>query len=1143
MDLQHLDELCDKFEAALQAGKEPRIEDFTAQVSEDERPQLFLELLETEIELAVKRAEDKEPDALKEIYQKRFPEKIVQINEIIKKYTPLRHIGDYEIIKEIGHGGMGVVYKAKHLFLNQTVAVKVLPENLLHDEQAVNRFRREMQLIGSLNHPNVVRALNAGEFGTSHYLAMEYVDGITLERLILGIESPVLPKISSGAACEAIRQAALGLQNAHELQLVHRDIKPANLMVDQGGTVKILDLGLGKFQSDPVSDQTTEALTCVGMTLGTVDYISPEQCENAAKVDIRSDLYSLGCTLYFLLTGIPVYSGSRYDSLRKKLMAHIVGEVPNIRSVIPEIPERLEQVLHTVLAKDPKDRYQTPIEFAEALQPFASFENFYSELQKDGAIRTSSSRLSGSHTHYSQVRKPFNRTKLILALVLIHCVVFGGFFAGAWYFSPQHPQVEPSGTVVEPVDTAEQQAILQNQMDLALLPGLNGNWWFDEIPWYLPAVRAAVSSSAGEVKKPKENTALPNPDLYNSNVFAAEKQLRDIVTEQRSKLLPDEQILTDKLYAAENTEVFYKTLLNAFENNHPQRGTDWHTQALLEHKLALLTNSEEYTAAATQHYGSALKQYRSETESGNGMSRRLEFLCLADFARLPADFKIQKARFEVLSRERKTGERLSPLFWAEYRGTFGAFLSAAGQFDDTQFTRGIDSLQRDKEQNKNHPLTAYLNEQYGWSLLAQWQFAGAEKLLTDALLVRATLLRTTNDPAVFLQAYKDNNARGLTQRYLGNFLAATDTYRKSLQRIEEFAEANKAETNKNTAENTAAQQDFPISVQTLLSTTKEQLADCMLFGGAASELPPARLAEMQKLYEEAQCSAKNAAALLLLDKTEDAKKLLADETAKTDLSPHNSSQHYFAAQLAEALLIYKSAKKTDNANETADSKKPLRQFCQQFVAPNNPLGTLATRRDILDLRFFAAEFLLSEARKNNDTKAMSEDLLSAGIPTFYFMQHSSSLPYIRRICYLLTNIYAHLHEHQSGEQLQKENLDKIIYTLTALRKKPEAANTRKETAAPPPATLPTLLVFFLTDKTEDGFVIFYPQDGRKGKIFRLPLTRYEVKSGKKNLKLPSELVRLLEDEKNAGRTVEKSWSDEPAYALPELALTDADYPF
>ena len=474
MTSQQIDTLCDEFEAALRRGDTVRIEDVLLKVEESQRHTLLQELLEIKIQFAVETKQSEDYlRSLRASLDKSFPDEQEQIESLFLQVRQLEQVGDYEILDELGRGGMGTVYKAKHKLLQQTVAVKVLSEDMLDDTQAVGRFRREMQLIGGLAHPNIVRALNAGEADGIHYLAMEYVDGITLQKLAESIReknerakeasppaqktgsigssmqraggaNPMLPPplVPLGATCEMIRQAALGLQNAHELKLVHRDIKPANLMLDHRGTVKLLDLGLGKFADEHRQDYRS-SLTMAGMVIGTVDYISPEQCENSSEADVRSDLYSLGCTLYFLLTGNPVYCGSRYDTLRKKLMAHIVGDVPSIRQTISGIPLAVEAILQKVLSKNPEDRFQTPLEFAEALEPFASSDDLWaltcemlpaSAADSRTGIRHASSPYNLAQSTRQNIVPPISRWKMIRLFVGLNLLFFACIVGVFFYF-------------------------------------------------------------------------------------------------------------------------------------------------------------------------------------------------------------------------------------------------------------------------------------------------------------------------------------------------------------------------------------------------------------------------------------------------------------------------------------------------------------------------------------------------------------------------------------------------------------------------------------------------------------------------------------------------------------------------------------
>ena len=270
-------------------------------------------------------------------------------------------IRDYQLLVELGHGGMGTVYKALHSKLKKIVALKVLPSARMKHAHAVERFELEMEAVGRLSHPNIVAAYDAGEHEGTHFLVMEHIDGVDLSELVNR-----LGPLPIADACELIRQAALGLQHAHEHSLVHRDIKPSNLMLTAGGQVKILDLGLARLHNGDRKE-----LTSTGQLMGTVDYMAPEQTDDSHDVDIRADLYSLGATLFKLLCGAAPYADPRYNTVLKKLKAMATVPTPSIRDRRPDVPDELAVVVERLLAKEPEERFATPEAVAEALAPFA----------------------------------------------------------------------------------------------------------------------------------------------------------------------------------------------------------------------------------------------------------------------------------------------------------------------------------------------------------------------------------------------------------------------------------------------------------------------------------------------------------------------------------------------------------------------------------------------------------------------------------------------------------------------------------------------------------------------------------------------------------------------------------------------------
>ncbi|MGI8981108.1 MAG: protein kinase domain-containing protein [Pirellulaceae bacterium] len=280
----------------------------------------------------------------------------------------LGRIGPYELLEKLGEGGMGAVYKALHSSLEKIVALKVLPRNRLHPD-AIARFKREMKAVGKLDHPNIVRATDAGEMGGEHFLVMEYVDGVDLSELLRRVGP-----LDAADVCELVRQAAIGLQHAHQRGMVHRDIKPNNLMLAWGDehapAVKILDMGLALL-SEPAAGEHGD-LTSAGQMMGTIEYMSPEQGLDTHNVDIRSDIYSLGATLYKLLCGKAPFSGERYNTPGKMMVALATEQPASIGAKRDGLPAGLIAVVDRMLAKDPTQRYGAPAEVAQALAPFAA---------------------------------------------------------------------------------------------------------------------------------------------------------------------------------------------------------------------------------------------------------------------------------------------------------------------------------------------------------------------------------------------------------------------------------------------------------------------------------------------------------------------------------------------------------------------------------------------------------------------------------------------------------------------------------------------------------------------------------------------------------------------------------------------------
>jgi serine/threonine protein kinase len=263
-------------------------------------------------------------------------------------------IGPYVVLTKLGSGGMGMVFKARLRQGGPEVALKLLPPSASKNGQSVLRFRREAAILERLDHPNIVSSHDLGSYGGIYYLVMDYVEGSDLDRVV---RSGGPMKVARAVDC--IIQAARGLLAAHERGIVHRDIKPANLLIDAKGIVRVLDLGLARItQADETieGEESAPSLTASGIIMGTVDFLPPEQSDDSKRVDHRADIYSLGCTLHYLLTGRPPYSG---ETLMQKLVAHHRKPIPSLIEARPDVPPEVDAVFKAMLAKAPEDRPQS----------------------------------------------------------------------------------------------------------------------------------------------------------------------------------------------------------------------------------------------------------------------------------------------------------------------------------------------------------------------------------------------------------------------------------------------------------------------------------------------------------------------------------------------------------------------------------------------------------------------------------------------------------------------------------------------------------------------------------------------------------------------------------------------------------------
>jgi eukaryotic-like serine/threonine-protein kinase len=269
-------------------------------------------------------------------------------------------IGKYKLLERVGVGGMGQVFLCEHVFMKRRVAIKVLPPAKAEQPAALGRFYREARAAGSLEHPNIVRTHDIDQDGNLHFIVMEYVDGSNLLEIVKKQGA-----MEIGRAVSYISQCAAGLEFAFKNGLIHRDVKPGNILIDRRGKARILDMGLARFYKDQNDLLTVKYDDKI--VLGTADYVAPEQVANSHAVDVRADVYGLGATFYFLLAGHPPFPAG---TVSQKLLWHRTKDPTPIRQIRAEVPEGLAQILASMMAKDPKNRYQTPGDVVAALAPW-----------------------------------------------------------------------------------------------------------------------------------------------------------------------------------------------------------------------------------------------------------------------------------------------------------------------------------------------------------------------------------------------------------------------------------------------------------------------------------------------------------------------------------------------------------------------------------------------------------------------------------------------------------------------------------------------------------------------------------------------------------------------------------------------------
>ena len=739
-------------------------------------------------------------------------------------------LGKYELKKKIASGGMGSVFLARHTGMGRDCVVKLIRDSLLEpgNEEVINRFYREIKLLARIDHPNVVGAYDSSSQNDSlHYLVMEHVDGVSLDEVLVKLEH-----LRAANACEVIRQAATGLQYIHEQGMVHRDVKPSNLILtceNQQATVKILDLGLALL-IDESEGRITEIEE---RAMGTGFYMAPEQWESTS-VDIRADIYGLGCTFYHLLAGRPPFYGSKYT----QKYAHQSVAPPELSA--EELGDAtLWPVLQKMLAKSPEERYSQPAEVAQALAAVAGgsdLPGLYFEAESitdpapSGKITTTSrgpheetavnqagesreaTEASGASSSdatsqpHTTVTKPGWMRPVALAVLVL--LVLGGVAA-----------------VLLPLIRGEQAppgVKAQLSQELGTMPGMNGDWWFNELPWLTPGLRAELMHQA-------ESQTLPLPpaeyaalleSLRGDDIDGLYEQLNGLAEELVAELPDRQRAATLRLLRTDPGELDEDDLERelgdiAASLAESQSPTELHLRAVLLHRLA---DFNEAQAA----YEQALAAYESSEER----NPELLALCRADYALLLYDLKNYGASLPWFYDARDPVD--SPAFWISCLISEAQSHRRMGQptRSDDPLNDAVAIIQQSDDSelaayepplSQYHPLGAAILEARAWAALERWRLDDATNLFDRANETRRHNLESGNRRS---ERYILLNLQGsaMAEHFLGQPIKAIQVYEDLLRRIE-ASRASNALTEKQKHE-----------LRDRRTNIYDRLSDCYLFG-------------------------------------------------------------------------------------------------------------------------------------------------------------------------------------------------------------------------------------------------------------------------------------------------------------------------
>jgi serine/threonine protein kinase len=1152
---EQIDDLADQFEQNWNEQSILTLKNTINTLPKEIQQKALSELLLMEFELRFKNGL---PVNLK-FYKKLLSQYPTEIETTYNNLLESRKLGGYEFYECIGQGGMGTVYRARHRLLDKIVAIKLLKNDLLEHAGGLERITREIKLCGKLNHPNIIKSEYADKENDCYYLVMEFINGEDLRKIIQRHRTLALP-----TACEIIRQAASGLQYASEHNIIHRDIKPGNLMISHEGIVKILDFGLGKFiaVNQPEHDY---ALTTIGSTMGSVDYIAPEQWKDAASAKIQADIYSLGCLFFFLLTGHAPFDNPQLNR-DQRMIEHLQGTIPALSSFCNNVPQKIENCYKKMLAKNPKDRFEEPAEIAAILEPFAE-KNSLQFLPSPTIFATTDQENTTTIVKILPTRRLFKTTfirKYLPRTLLMILVGYGIYFAGTMKSNRNNDnkkipnantlnvaQLNDNSISTSPLASPILASIslTENLAETLQFIGYSGRWWFEDIPWYLPFVRETTAHAVNE-----KNLLLQNKNITPEFIASF------IPKQQHTKQLLDFLVTTGspKIENAAEFESLVNNYLAETNTINPPASV-LHTQAVLLHQLTIQNNNPELGQHARELYLKAIEHYENEKTT---VSHLLGNLCRFDAAQLNWWFDGNAENFYKQINNIKITNEDDTVFRAELLAVSAERFMEEGQNRDDFFNDAIKLVEKynhNKEPNYNnesnnnekfndnlnsnsnsnsvknvphHPMLEKLHQRFAIALTRQWRLANAEMHWNKVLeLATNTAIAAGNDHQSARLCDAASQARltlATTARYCGNLNSARFRCRDLIGNIQDVLTYLDP-----------SEEEEKLRLNQKLAQAMEYLADCTLFTPThfgKQPIPNSRffVTEAESWYRQANEITNNPHSKFILQCKSALLRLNLGNLNKEEqkIIHHEIQLHY--NQLATNQTINQTINQTNNqptyqrateyyhaldallGNNKTDPDSEINRI-KNWLDNNrlnrNPVARYAGER--LDLQLFCIRLLLkTEQQQNNNL--LQQDLERYLDPIL--LQHLAAESKMRPFLLPFYDFAIHCRKN-----------DDLLQTVLTIR----TARCQRYSGLLPKS----LLVFYFPLNSENGFAVFLLPDQQECKRFNLGFNRQQVIEAAENhqtLLLPEELVANVKQMWAESIPVDISWDDSVCWNYTHL---------